>query len=653
MKEGLAMNGEAAEQYEKALKSGQKYLKLAQAKGTNPYPAVLDAVERGYEIVGRVDLGLIQIPVELIVGTCSAGRTFALAGNFMPLLEPDSEFAAKWIRLCGAHNEEGIRDPIQAFEFLGKFYVQEGNKRVSVLKSYDAPTVAATVTRVLPARTDDPEIQRYYEFLAFYKRSGFYGVSFEKPGGYEKLQAALGMEEDHVWTEEERRSFRSGFSRFREAYGKMKVQPATPAEALLVWLQIFKFSELKECSMPELVDRIAKLWPDMKTQSETESPIEVQPELPEKDRSLVAKLITAVSQPEKLRIAFIYGFEPRTSAWTMAHDKGRSAVAEALGDRVELRTYVARERDYEAALQGAVEDGAELLFATTPPMIAACRKIAALHPAVKVFNCALSQPYTGVTMYYSRTYECKFITGAIAGAMTENDKIGYISDYPIFGEPAAINAFALGARMVNPRAQVELLWSCTRRDCVRELRQRGVSVISNRTADGADGSRMAFEWGTYRLSDRGELEPLALPCWNWGALYEKLVRSVLKGSLETGPADKATNLWLGMDSGVTDVILSDTLPDGVRSLALLLKKELSAGTLDIFKTRITDRDGILRCDGREPLSPDALMRMDWLCDNVNGSIPAFEELLPASREITRLLGLYRDRLRPVTEEKQL
>ena len=56
---------------------------------------------------------------------------------------------------------------------------------------------------------------------------------------------------------------------------------------------------------------------------------------------------------------------------------------------------------------------------------------------------------------------------------------------------------------------------------------------------------------------------------------------------------------------------------------------------------------------RGPLSPAALMRMDWLCDNVNGSIPAFEELLPASREITRLLGLYRDRLRPVTEEKQL
>ena len=648
------MSYEASEQYAKALKSGQKYVKNALAQGTDPYPTVLDEVEAAYQIVGREELGLLSIPTELIVGTRSAGRTAALAGNFMPLLEPDTEFGSKWIRLCEAHAEEGIRDPILAFEFLGKFYVQEGNKRVSVLKSYDAPTVAAEVTRLLPARSEDPEIKLYYEFLQFYKLSGLYGLSFEKPGSCAKLQAALGMEEDHVWTEDERRSFRSGYARFREAYAKMKQQPAAPAEALLVWLQVFRFSDIKEMPMNELVDKIAALWTDMKLQNEQQTPaIEVQPELPRKDQSLVSKLITAVSQPDRIRVAFIYGFDPKTSRWTQAHEQGRQAMVQALEGKAEAGTYIVRDRNYFEAMNAAVEDGAELIFATTPPMIDACRKLAALHKHVEVFNCALSQPYTGVTMYYGRIYECKFITGAIAGAMAANDRVGYISGYPIFGEPAAINAFALGARMVNPRVRVELLWSCTRRDCVSELHRRGISVISNRDAAGLEEGDWGFEWGTFLQDPQGDLTPLAVPCWNWGALYEKLVRSALKGSLETGPADKAVNLWFGMDSGVIDVRLSDSLPDGVRSLALLLKQGLANGSLDPFRSRITDQAGVLRCTEAVGLSPEALMRVDWLCDNVDGEIPGYDELLPGAREMVRLLGLYRDDLTTVKEEKQL
>lgn len=648
------MSYEASEQYAKALKSGQKYVKTALAQGNAPYPAVLDEIEAGYELAGRAELGLVNVPSELIVGTRSAGRVAALAGNFMPLLEADSEFAAKWMRLCDAHTEEGIRDPILAFEFLGKFYVQEGNKRVSVLRSYDAPSIPAMVTRILPARSEDPEIKRYYEFLQFYTLSGLYGLSFEKLGSYARLQAALGMEEDHVWTEDERRSFRSGFARFRTAYDKMKQQPASPAEALLVWLQVFPFSDIKEMPMATLVDRVASLWTDMKAQSsEEENPIAVQPELPTKDKSLVSKLITAVSQPDRIKVAFIYGFDPKTSAWTRAHEEGKQALEQALGDRVEALSYIARERDYFAAMTGAVEDGASMIFATTPPMIDACRKIAALHKNLQVFNCALSQPYTGVTMYYCRIYESKFITGAIAGALAENDRVGYISAYPIFGEPAAINAFALGARMVNPRVRVELLWSCVRRDCVQELHRRGISVISNRDVAGLESPQWAFEWGTYQQDGEGVLTPLALPCWNWGALYEKLVRSALKGSLETGPADKAVNLWFGMDSGVIDVRLSERLPDGVRSLAELLKRSFTEGRLDPFHSRILDQNGVLRCSGEESLSPEELMRMDWLCENVDGAIPGYEELLPGAREMVRLLGLYRDDLTTVKEERQL
>ena len=70
----------------------------------------------------------------------------------MPLLDDDTEFAAKWSNLCDAHLEEGIHTPIIAFEYLNKFYVQEGNKRVSVLKYYEAVKIPGTVTRLIPAK---------------------------------------------------------------------------------------------------------------------------------------------------------------------------------------------------------------------------------------------------------------------------------------------------------------------------------------------------------------------------------------------------------------------------------------------------------------------------------------------------------------------
>ena len=40
--------------------------------------------------------------------------------------------------------------PIVAYEFMNQYYVQEGNKRVSVLKYVGAFSITASVTRLIP-----------------------------------------------------------------------------------------------------------------------------------------------------------------------------------------------------------------------------------------------------------------------------------------------------------------------------------------------------------------------------------------------------------------------------------------------------------------------------------------------------------------------
>lgn len=638
-------------QYESALKLGQKYYRRAVSAGKYPYPTVLDELV-DESAAGRRELGLIDIPAERIAGTKSAGRSSALAGNFMPLLEVGTEFADKWMLLCDAHLQDGIRDPVQCYEYMGRFYVAEGNKRVSVLLSYGAPTIPGVVTRLVPKLTDDPAVRIYYEFMEFYDRAGLYGVDFTCCGSYERLQAALGMEPDHIWTDRERASFSSGFQRFRDVFDRVNAEKleVTPADALLVWLQVFPFADIKDCPAAELTKRLTSLWPDIRALCL--EPIELHTAPDEKERGGVAKLLS-LGRTEHIQAAFIYAFDPKESAWTRDHDRGRAYLEQALGGRVTVKVYSAAGFRYHEAMEAAVADGAKLIFATTPPMIAACRRIAAQHPDVKVLCCALSLPYTGVRMYYSRIYEAKFITGAIAGAMAENDRVGYIANYPIVGVPAGINAFALGVRMTNPRARVRLRWSCLEGHPVREFLHDGITVISNRDAFRSERLFWALEWGTYRLEDDGTYCPLAFPVWDWGRFYERVVLSVLDGTWKEADIGKAINYWWGLDSGVIDVRLSPELPEGVRALADLLKNGIIGGRVNPFRTRIVDQNGLVRNEGGRVMTPEELMSMDWLCDTVDGMIPEYEELLPQSQGLVRLLGLHREDIPPEIGEAQL
>ncbi len=648
---------EACEQYRNALKSGKTCYKQAVLHGHYPYLQILDEILEDSMIAGRVDLGVIEIPTEQIVGTKSEGRQNVFASNFLPLLEETSEFAAKWINLCQAHlSDEGIRDPIRCYEYLGRFYVQEGNKRVSVLKSFDAPTIPGHVTRLVPVWSDAPEIQRYYEFLQTYQLTGLYRVYFTQYGGFRKLQAALGFEPDHKWTEQDRRYFLSGFTYFREAFLKLGGDklPILATDALLVWLNVYSFQELRTSSLSDLVKSLSAVWPDVKVLAQPD-PIAVSTEpneMPEEEQGLISRLFSMVF-PSHLTVAFINELNPMDSTWTRGHEQGIRHLESVMGDKVSILEYndVGNGEDAEEAMEQAIAAGAQVIFTTTAPLIGACRKIAARHPHVRILNCSTSMPYTGVRTYYSRIYEGKFLSGAIAGAMSPNDQLGYIASSPIFGVPAGINAFALGARLTNPRAKVKLMWSCLPGDPIEELKRQGVDYIS--TLDIPTLDSLQSNRGAYQVQPDGTLHLLASPYWNWGEFYVKIVNSILNGGWDAFNSGKdgqqAVNYWWGIDSGVIDLWTSPDLPEGIQNLVQILKRGLMDDSISPFHRRIRSQDGILRNDGERWFTPDEIMHMDWLCDAVEGSIPAFEELLPKARSIVRLQGIYREQILPEEE----
>ena len=638
----MAAASEALVDYEKAYRMGKK------EGGT---PAVLDDIlkERNITASGGIPLGLVQIPAEQIVGTKSAARSAAFSKGFYPLLKADTEFAAKWMALYQAHLDEGIREPVKAYEFMNRFYIEEGNKRVSVLKFVGAVSVLGTVTRIIPPHSEDKETRIYYEFMDFYHLSGVNYIWFSQPGSFAKLQYLFGKRPDEEWSDDDKLDFSSAYTRFSaefEARGGKKLE-VLPGDAFLSFIGLYGYEVIKNMTAAELKEKLAKSWDEFKL-LRTEQSLELQMDpADEKDiKKNIFERLFPISVP-KQKVAFIHEETAETSAWTYAHELGRLHLQQMFSDQVSTACYDnGSEENAEELLEAAVQNGSNLIFTTSPIFLKASLKAAIEHPEVKILNCSLNTSHRHIRTYYGRMYEPKFLMGAIAGALSENGKIGYIANYPIFGMAASINAFALGAKMVNPRAKIYLEWSTLKNhDVEQSFAQKGIRYISGRDMIAPDSANRQF--GLYRMGENGPWS-LAMPVWHWGKFYEKMIWNIMDGSWKYDDASNETkglNYWWGMSAGIVDVICSQHLPIGTARLIELLKKTICSGEFNPFSGILYSQQGIVQKDAGKALSPEDIITMDWLAENVIGSIPQKDALVEKAKAVVSLQGLVEGSIR--------
>ncbi len=629
-----SLSNEAFINYEKALSIGKKEGKT---------PLVLDNILKEKNIVSfnEMPLGLVQVPMELVVGTKTEGRANAFSKNFYPVMECHTEFSDKWIRLYQSHIEEGIHDPIQAYEYMNRFYVAEGNKRVSVLKYLKAATIQANVIRIIPPRTEEKENKIYYEFMDFYRLSGINYIWFTKEGSFAKLQRLTGKIPDFVWTETEKDNFNSVFTRFTKEFQLKKGQNLniTVGDAFLSFLEIYDYADLVNMEQSEMHEKVNKSWDEFKLLL-TDDPIELQmtPML-ENKKNFFMRLIP-VNVPQQ-RAAFIYGSTILKSGWTYAHELGRRYLQKMFAGQINTSYYEgATEENADELLNKAVEDGNNLIFTTSPLLLKASLKTAVEHTDVKILNCSLNTAHRHIRTYYARMYEPKFLMGAIAGAISSNGKIGYIADYPVWGTIANINAFALGAKMVNSRAQIYLEWTKVKQKNINEkFLKNGVEYISGK--DILTPVEIGCHFGLYRAEEKSPLN-VAMPVWNWGKFYEQMIRNIMNGSWKyDDPLDdkKGLNYWWGMSAGIVDVYCSKHLPIGTTRLIALLRKTICNGDFNPFSGILYSQNGIVQKDKNKSMSPEEIINMNWLAENVIGSIPKMDDLKEKAKPMILLQGV--------------
>ena len=636
------------EDYRRARKAGLKQVQNDISAGRYPYPVALSDILRDGGYQGEVPVGVMDIDISLIAGTRTRGRQNSFSRGFMPLLEEDSEFAAKWSALIDSQRDEGLHEPIIVYEFLQRFYVQEGNKRVSVMRYLDMPTITAKVTRVLPMPSDSRESRIYQEFLRFWRVAPVYGIVFSQEGSYERLAILAGRDLDEVWPDDAVRTLRSVFSSFAEAFHRRGGESLgmTAGDAFLVYLRIYGY-ELAVCGSPtEIGDRLGRMWGELRVKTSSD-PIAYLENPSEPARgSLISDLkgLAKRAMPAKpMRIAFIYELGPTTSGWAAAHDAGRRELERSSHGTVETAVFTDCKSDeaFDRAVAAAVADRSDLVVTNVPTQMPQALRAAVRYPHLKVLNCSVSLSHSAVRTFSTRTYEVKYLLGALAASLSDNHRVGYVADSPVYGTVAGINAFAIGAQTVDPHATVYLKWYAAKDyDWRRELAQADVRVICAR--DVPNPRDPEESWGLYLVEHDGTEVHLGAPVWEWGRYYERIVQSIRDNSWRREAdvlRDKALNYWWGLSSGVMDIHVERVVPRRQRVLVEVLKQGLLGGQVHPFAGELKSQDGVVQQAGEGRLSSDQIARMSWLNENVVGRLPEERELSERALDEVSVAGV--------------
>ena len=595
----------------------------------------LEGLLRNKNIVSEVYLGESEIPLEKVKGTNSYARAVSFSSNFMPIPNYQTEFAHKWISVCRAHSEEGLRDSIKVYEYLNWYFVIEGNKRVSVMKFFDVYSYSAEITRLLPKYDEnDKTIRIYYEFLKFTKATKIKSIWFTNENSFNTLlQYIEFFEPEDKYSDNKYKAFeRDVYLPFRKIYHEAggKNLNITTGDALLEYIKLYGTPSKDDIySQTTLPTRLKSLISELKT-LENQSHITIETEENIKEKSFVSTITSLIKGKKHYEIAFLYPKSVNTSNWSYYHDQGRIYVEHELSEYIKTTYYenIPENNNCYNEISRIAKKGYDMIFSTSPAFINGTLKAALEFDSIAFFNCSQSYSFKHVTTFFGRIFEAKFLSGIIAGSVSKGNQIGYIGTFPIPEVVSCVNAFALGVKTVSPDSKVYTAWmnqwdsAISTEEIEMDMLSKGIDIISHHNIVGK--SEISKGYGLYRICiENGMItkDHLASPIWNFGIFYEKIICNYIDqhSSIITpiSSSKKGISFWWGMNAEVVDLVYSNRLvPQRTRNLVDYLKFGIKNMSFNIFSGPIFDNEGVLRIKDNSIAETDEMLSMNWFVDNV-------------------------------------
>ncbi|HEV7913453.1 MAG TPA: BMP family ABC transporter substrate-binding protein [Albitalea sp.] len=329
-----------------------------------------------------------------------------------------------------------------------------------------------------------------------------------------------------------------------------------------------------------------------------------------------------------LKVAFVYVSPIGDAGWTYQHDLGRRAMEQALADKVKTSVVeaVAEGPDSERVMRDLASQGHGLIFATSFGYLAPALRVAADFPGVKFEHAGGYKTAANLNTYNARYYEARYLAGVLAGRTSRSGIAGYVAGFPVPEVVQGINAFTLGMREANPKAQVRVLWLNSwfdppkEREAALTLIHQGADVLTNHSGSPAvaqtaeeNGVRLvAYQSDMRKVAPRAQLVAIT---HQWGGYYTAVAKAVMAGTWKPQP------VWGGMKDGL--VALSPLAADVPKEIAALVearRRAIVAGRLKPFAGPLVDNEGRTRL-AKGAMSDADIATMNWFVQGVAGAVP--------------------------------
>lgn len=310
---------------------------------------------------------------------------------------------------------------------------------------------------------------------------------------------------------------------------------------------------------------------------------------------------------EDLKVGVIHIGDPADgSGYSYAHDLGIVEMQKELGleDNQIIRKNNIPDADptkTEQAMRECIEEGCQVIYATSFNYMDTCEALAEEYPDV-IFShgTGYKSNDTNFNNYFGRIYQARYLSGIVAGMKTETNKIGYVA--AMGSENSEVtggaDAFAIGVAEVNPDAQVYVkvtnswLSPTEETNAAKALIAEGCDVIGQHcdTPNPQTEAEAAGVWGVGYNSDMQKDAPgatLTSVIWNWGKYYTEATKKVIDGTWT------AENYFGGMKEGLVDIapLNEDLVAPGTQEKVDEARKRIVEEGFNVFDGVLETNDG--------------------------------------------------------------
>ena len=336
---------------------------------------------------------------------------------------------------------------------------------------------------------------------------------------------------------------------------------------------------------------------------------------------VVVSLFSAISMAAE-NVGFVYVSPIGDAGWTYQHDLGRLQMQKETGVTTKYVENVPEGPDAERVIREMAKRGDKVIFATSFGYMNPMLKVSKQFPKTAFVHATGYKMGKNMGLYNARFYEGRYLTGVIAGEMTKSNVLGYVAAFPIPEVLQGINAFIQGARSVNPKAELRVIWVNSWFDPGKErqasltLMSQDADVITHHT-DSTAVVQAAEEKGKYAfgyhsdMSKYGSNAHLTATTHHWGNYYTRVVKAVQSGNW------KPENIWGGYKEGMISLApLNSAIPTELQNRIASMEKQIAAGSLHPFNGPVVDQDGKTRVAAGQTMSDGDLSRMDYFVQGV-------------------------------------